>query len=52
LGSIAGTLIAGIAFGLVQSLSGHFLGVATQTLASYVMALFVLSIIPKGLFGD
>jgi len=51
LGSIVGTLIAGILFGLVQTLSGHFFGVVTQTLASYVMALVVLSIFPKGLFG-
>ena len=51
LGSIAGTLIGGITFGLTQTLGGHFFGVAAQMLAAYTMVLVVLTVIPKGIFG-
>ena len=51
LGSIAGTLIGGIAFGLAQTLGGHFFGVAAQMLVAYTMVLVVLAVIPRGIFG-
>jgi branched-chain amino acid transport system permease protein len=51
LGSIAGTFVAGIAFGLAQTLGGYFFGVAAQMLVAYLMVLVVLAVIPRGLFG-
>jgi branched-chain amino acid transport system permease protein len=51
LGSIAGTFIGGIAFGLAQTLGGHFFGLAAQMLVAYTMVLVVLAVIPRGIFG-
>lgn len=51
LGSIVGTFVGGIAFGLAQTLGGYFFGVAAQMLVAYVMVLVVLAFIPKGIFG-
>jgi branched-chain amino acid transport system permease protein len=51
LGSIAGTFVAGIAFGLAQTIGGYFFGVAAQMLVAYTMVLVVLAVIPRGIFG-
>jgi len=51
LGSMLGTFIGGIILGLVQTLSGAYLGPAYQMLILYVMILVVLAIRPQGLFG-
>jgi branched-chain amino acid transport system permease protein len=51
LGSIVGTFIGGIAFGLAQTLGGYFLGVAAQMLVAYIMVMVVLAVIPRGIFG-
>jgi branched-chain amino acid transport system permease protein len=51
LGSIAGTLVAGMAFGLAQTLGGYFFGVAAQMLVAYTMVLVVLAVVPRGIFG-
>lgn len=51
LGSIAGTFIGGITFGLAQTVGGHFFGVAAQMLVAYTMVLVVLAVIPRGIFG-
>ena len=51
LGSIVGTFVGGIAFGLAQTLGGHFFGVAAQMLVAYTMVLVVLAVIPRGIFG-
>jgi len=51
LGSIAGTFVAGMAFGLAQTLGGYFFGVAAQMLVAYTMVLVVLAVIPRGIFG-
>ena len=51
LGSIAGTFMGGITFGLAQTLGGHFFGVAAQMLVAYTMVLVVLAVIPRGIFG-
>jgi branched-chain amino acid transport system permease protein len=51
LGSIVGTFIGGIAFGLAQTIGGHFFGVAAQMLVAYTMVLVVLAVIPRGIFG-
>jgi branched-chain amino acid transport system permease protein len=51
LGSIVGTFIGGVAFGLAQTLGGYFFGVAAQMLVAYIMVLVVLAVIPRGIFG-
>jgi branched-chain amino acid transport system permease protein len=51
LGSIAGTFVAGIAFGLAQTIGGYCFGVAAQMLVAYTMVLVVLAVIPRGIFG-
>jgi branched-chain amino acid transport system permease protein len=51
LGSIVGTFVGGIAFGLAQTLGGYFFGVAAQMLVAYVMVLVVLAVVPRGIFG-
>jgi branched-chain amino acid transport system permease protein len=51
LGSIPGTFVGGIIFGLAQSLGGHIIGTAGQLLFAYIIVLIVLAARPKGLFG-
>jgi branched-chain amino acid transport system permease protein len=51
MGSIVGTFVGGIVFGLAQTLGGYFFGVAAQMLVAYVMVLVVLAVIPRGIFG-
>jgi branched-chain amino acid transport system permease protein len=51
LGSMAGTFIGGIIFGLSQTLGGHFFGPTGQLLVPFLMVLVVLTIRPQGLFG-
>ena len=51
LGSIVGTFVGGIAFGLAQTFGGYFFGVAAQMLVAYTMVLVVLAVIPRGIFG-
>jgi branched-chain amino acid transport system permease protein len=51
LGSVVGTFVGGIAFGLAQTLGGYFFGVAAQMLVAYTMVLVVLAVIPRGIFG-
>jgi branched-subunit amino acid ABC-type transport system permease component len=51
MGSIVGTVVGGIAFGLAQTLGGHFFGLAAQMLIAYTMVLVVLAVIPRGIFG-
>ena len=51
LGSMAGTFIGGMIFGLSQTLGGHFFGPTGQLLVPFLMVLVVLTIRPQGLFG-
>lgn len=51
LGSIVGTFVGGIAFGLAQTLGGYFFGLAAQMLVAYVMVLVVMALIPRGIFN-
>ena len=50
IGSIYGTLAAGIIFGLAQVVGGHFIGQQYQQLIGYVILLIMLILRPKGLF--
>lgn len=51
LGSIVGTFVGGIVFGLAQTLGGHFFGIATQMLVAYTLVVVILAVIPRGIFG-
>ncbi len=51
LGSMTGTFLGGMIFGLSQTLGGYFLGPTGQLLVPFVMVLVVLTIRPQGLFG-
>jgi branched-chain amino acid transport system permease protein len=51
LGSMVGTFIGGVIFGLSQTLGGHFFGPTGQLLVPFLMVLVVLTIRPRGLFG-
>jgi branched-chain amino acid transport system permease protein len=51
LGSMVGTFIGGMIFGLSQTLGGHFFGPTGQLLVPFLMVLMVLTIRPQGLFG-
>ena len=51
LGSVSGTFVGGMIFGLAQSLGGHILGTSGQLLFAYLIVLVVLAVRPQGLFG-
>jgi branched-chain amino acid transport system permease protein len=51
LGSITGTFVGGIVFGLAQSFGGHILGTSGQLLFAYIIVLIVLAVRPRGLFS-
>lgn len=51
MGSIGGTLIGGICFGLAQLLGSYFFGTGFQLLTGYVFMLVVLATRPNGLFA-
>ena len=53
LGSMAGTFIGGIIFGLTQTLGAYLSGgsMLVQTIAPYLLVFFVLSVRPQGIFG-
>lgn len=51
LGSVVGTLVGGVVFGLAQTLGGYFFGATAQLLVAYVMVLVILGSRPQGIFG-
>lgn len=50
-GSLPGALIGGFVVGLVESLSGRWLGSAYPTIMVFVVLLLILMLKPAGLFG-
>ena len=52
LGSIAGALIGGLAIGLIETLSGFFIGSEMRQMAYFLVFLAVLLFRPAGLFGQ
>jgi branched-chain amino acid transport system permease protein len=51
LGSILGTFVGGMIFGLAQTLGAYFLGTGYQLLVAYIMVLVLLAVAPQGIFG-
>ncbi len=52
MGSVAGALIGGLFVGVVESLSGYFLGESLGQISIFVMFILVLLFRPRGLFGE
>ncbi|MQT15379.1 branched-chain amino acid ABC transporter permease [Segnochrobactrum spirostomi] len=52
LGSVAGTLVGGIAIGLIQSLGGLVFGDGYRDLAGFLMFLVVLALRPRGFLRE
>lgn len=52
LGSVVGTLVGGIAIGLIQSLGGLVFGDGYRDLAGFLMFLLVLALRPKGFLRE
>jgi branched-chain amino acid transport system permease protein len=49
---VAGALIAGLFVGVVESLSGLYLGESLGQIGIFVMFILVLLLRPSGLFGE
>src|SRR5580700_8802537 len=52
MGSVAGALIAGLFVGVVESLSGYYLGESLGQISIFLMFILVLLFRPSGLFGE
>jgi branched-chain amino acid transport system permease protein len=52
MGSVAGALIAGLFVGVVESLSGYYLGESLGQIGVFIMFIVVLLFRPGGLFGE
>jgi branched-chain amino acid transport system permease protein len=52
MGSVAGALIGGLFIGVVESLSGLYLGESLGQIGIFVMFILVLLVRPSGLFGE
>jgi branched-chain amino acid transport system permease protein len=52
MGSVAGALIGGLFIGVVESLSGYYLGESLGQISIFVMFILVLLFRPRGLFGE
>jgi branched-chain amino acid transport system permease protein len=52
MGSVAGALIAGLFVGVVESLSGYYLGESLGQIGIFIMFILVLLFRPSGLFGE
>ena len=51
LGSLLGSLVGGIALGVVQVLAGTYFGPAAQQVSGYLLILLVLAVRPQGLLA-
>jgi len=51
MGSVPGALIGGLAIGVVESLSGFFLGESLGQVGIFLIFIVVLLVRPRGLFG-
>ena len=52
MGSVAGSLIGGLFIGVVESLSGLYLGESLGQIGIFLMFILVLLVRPSGLFGE
>jgi len=52
MGSVAGALVGGLFVGVVESLSGLYLGESLGQIGIFVMFILVLLFRPNGLFGE
>jgi branched-chain amino acid transport system permease protein len=52
MGSVTGALVGGLCIGVVESLSGLYLGESLGQIGIFVMFILVLLLRPRGLFGE
>ena len=52
MGSVTGALVGGLFIGVVESLSGLYLGESLGQIGIFVMFILVLLLRPNGLFGE
>ena len=52
MGSVAGALLGGLFIGVVESLSGLYLGESLGQIGIFVIFILVLLLRPSGLFGE
>ena len=52
MGSVPGALLAGLLVGVVESLSGLYLGESLGQIGIFLMFILVLLVRPRGLFGE
>jgi branched-chain amino acid transport system permease protein len=52
MGSVAGALIGGLLVGVVESLSGLYLGESLGQIGIFIVFILVLLLRPTGLFGQ
>ena len=50
-GSMLGTFVGGIVFGLAQTIGGQYIGVTASFLVAYILVVVVLGARPQGLFS-
>jgi branched-chain amino acid transport system permease protein len=52
MGSVAGALLGGLIIGVVESLSGLYLGESLGQVGIFIIFILVLLFRPSGLFGE
>jgi branched-chain amino acid transport system permease protein len=52
MGSVAGALIGGLLVGVVESLSGLYLGESLGQIGIFIVFILALLLRPRGLFGQ
>ncbi len=52
MGSIAGTIFAGLIFGVAEVLTGYYISPTWKTAVPFILLILIISIKPTGLFGE
>ncbi len=51
LGSVGGALLGGLAIGVIETISGFYMGTALRQIFYFIVFIFVLIFLPAGFFG-
>ena len=52
LGSVGGALLGGLAIGVIETISGFYMGTALRQIFYFIVFIFVLIFLPAGFFGQ
>lgn len=52
LGSVGGALLGGLAIGIIETVSGFYMGTALRQIVYFIVFVFVLLMMPAGFFGQ